>query len=51
MTTKCLFVELTPGLQLQAVSRFLDAHNGDGYLYELDIDGNILCRCKWRAWE
>lgn len=40
------FEELSQEQQDQARARFFDAPPGDGHLYELDIGGNILCRCE-----
>lgn len=44
MATRLEFAALTPTQQNQANARFMDARNGDGYLYELDISGEVLCR-------
>ncbi len=44
MIRKLPFIDLTMVQQMQACARFCDAKCGDGYLYELDGDGIVLCR-------
>lgn len=43
------FSELARANQERALARFCDAGPSDGYLYELDIDGMVLCRRKPRS--
>lgn len=38
------YSELPPAEKLRARSRFLDAGENDGYHYELDQNGEVLCR-------
>ena len=40
------FSELSPMEQKRATAIFFDASVDDGYLYELDCDGHVLCRKK-----
>lgn len=44
MTTRLPFVCLPDNEQVRARAMFFDACNSDGYLYELDRDGRVLCR-------
>ncbi|NHR07412.1 hypothetical protein HA052_19665 [Chromobacterium haemolyticum] len=51
MADKLPFVDLTQQQQEQAVARYINARSGDGYLYELDYSGNVLCRqLCWSAY-
>ncbi len=45
MATLFPFVCLSRANQERVVARFFDACGHDGYLYELDVDGTVLCRC------
>lgn len=48
---KLPFADLTQELQQQAVIRYSNARKGDGYLYEVDIRGRIICRSLcWSAY-
>lgn len=38
------FRDLSPENQERAQGRFFNAGPSDGYLYELDINGDLLCR-------
>ena len=44
MATKSEFINLSDKQQRQASAQFFNAGVGDGYLYELDLDGGVLCR-------
>jgi hypothetical protein len=44
MSTRLPFVCLPANEQARARAMFFDARNSDGYLYELDRDGRVLCR-------
>lgn len=51
MADKLPFVDLTQQQQEQAVARYINARSGDGYLYELDYSGSVLCRkLCWSAY-
>lgn len=43
------FDQLNPCNAARALARFVDARAGDGYLYELDRDGALLCRHRAAA--
>lgn len=48
---KLPFVDLTQQQQEQAVARYTNARSGDGYLYELDNNGSVICRqLCWSAY-
>ncbi|MCP1674363.1 hypothetical protein J2T57_001465 [Natronocella acetinitrilica] len=49
MARRLRFADLPEAQQAQARSRFIDARAGDGYRYELDCDGKVLCRQKDRS--
>lgn len=40
------FHELSSENQERAKAMFFDARHSDGYWYELDLDGKVLCRNK-----
>ena len=40
------FSELSLPEQKRATAMFFDAGVDDGYLYELDCDGHVLCRAR-----
>lgn len=40
------FDYLSQANQARAVARFLGACAGDGYIYEVNLDGQVLCRCR-----
>lgn len=44
--SKLPFVFLPANEQARARAMFFDARPYDGYLYELDCDGRVLCRTK-----
>ena len=44
MATKLPFTCLPDSEQTRARAMFFDARDSDGYLYELDRDGRVLCR-------
>lgn len=44
MATTLLFEQLSAGEQQRAKTRFIGAASGDGYSYELDMEGHVLCR-------
>lgn len=44
MPTKLPFAALPDDEKVRARARFFDARASDGYLYELDCDGHVLCR-------
>jgi hypothetical protein len=46
MATLFPFACLSRANQERVVARFFDACGHDGYLYELDVDGTVLCRCR-----
>ena len=46
MTTRFPFEYLSPANQKRAAVRFFDAQADDGYLYELNTDGAVLCRSR-----
>jgi hypothetical protein len=48
MASYLKFSELSFQEQDRARARFINARPGDGYLYELDVDGHVLCRQKQR---
>ena len=46
MATRFPFVCLSRANQKRAAACFLDAREDDGYLYELDVNSQVLCRCQ-----
>ena len=46
MATRFPFVCLSRANQKSAAAQFFDACENDGYLYELDVNGAVLCRCR-----
>ncbi|MDA8093672.1 MAG: hypothetical protein M0T84_07110 [Betaproteobacteria bacterium] len=44
MATKLPFTQLSESEQARARAMFVDARASDGYLYELGVDGKVLCR-------
>ena len=46
MATRFPFGCLSRANQKRAAALFFDAGNNDGYLYELDVDAEVICRCR-----
>lgn len=46
MAKKVPFSALTSLQKKQAAGRFLNAKEGDEYLYEIDLSGHVLCRVR-----
>lgn len=46
MSTRLPFEHLSLSEQTRARAMFFNARNSDGYLYELDCDGRVLCRAR-----
>ena len=46
MATRFPFGCLSRANQKRAAAQFFDAGENDGFLYELNADGAVLCRCR-----